>query len=81
MWTWNLPDYSNTLVIAITGNPLDQAVYWHEEQSKDRFKKKLLLQEYCSSECDYWAKRKCCHEIFCDYRLQLYLKNANRHFI
>ena len=73
MWTWNLPDYSNTLVIAITRNPLDQAISWHKEHSKGRFRKKLLLQKYCTGECDYRQRKKCCYKNIFAWRTE-YLK-------
>ena len=73
MWTWNLPDYSTTLVIAITRNPLDQAISWRKEHSKGRFKKKSLLEEYCTAECDYKQAKKCCYANIFAWRA-VYLK-------
>ena len=73
MFSWNLPDYSTTLVIAITRNPLDQAISWRKEHSKGRLKKKSLLEEYCTTECDYKQAKKCCYKNIFAWRIA-YLK-------
>ena len=73
MWSWNLPDYSTTLVIAITRNPLDQAISLRKENSGGRFKKKSLLEEYCTTECDYKKAKKCCYKNIFAWRTE-YLK-------
>lgn len=61
-WSWNLDNYSDTLVVAITRNPIDQAFSWHRENSKAKTEKAVLKaaqKEYITTECTYAQKQRC----------------------